>query len=169
MNAKKAIATIGLTGVLGLTTLGSITPAMAAENGGNEHQWNSVSQSAHDKDKGESNREAAHAHSYGQQWKQWKMTHVSPSVTDPIENDPKIETPITTAPKVDTPVTAPVTTPVTAPVEVSPKVDVPIGNVSTGDNLNGNSVLGSTLNDDKVGETNPTVGENILNGMPKFF
>lgn len=64
MNVKKTIATIGLTGVLGLTL--GMTPAMAADNGKAVEKGNSVSQAAQTKAKGESNKAAAQAHAPGQ-------------------------------------------------------------------------------------------------------
>lgn len=64
MNVKKTIATIGLTGMLGLTL--GMTPAMAADNGKAVEKGNSVSQAAQTKAKGESNKEAAQAHAPGQ-------------------------------------------------------------------------------------------------------
>lgn len=175
MNAKKTIATIGLTGVLGLTTLGGITPAMAAEKGdGDQHKGNSVSQAAHNKEQGENNREAAHENAPGQQMKQWRATQTNPVVTAPVESAPETETPVDTAPKVDTPVTAPVeapvTAPVTTPVEVAPNVDAPAGDVSTGDTLANNSLTTAPVSGDNVGEINPDlVGGLTLSGTPKFF
>lgn len=182
MNAKKTIATIGLTGVLGLTTIGGVTPAMASDHGGTEkHKGNSVSQAAHTKEKGESNREAAHAHAYGkQEWKQWKNTDIDPVVTAPVVTAPVVTTPVDTSPETNIPVEAPigngtevdapVTAPIEAPVDVSPVVEAPVGNVSTGDILNGNSLIDSVLSDDKVGETNTDLGETTtLGGVTKFF
>lgn len=64
MNVKKTIATIGLTGMLGLTL--GMTPAMAADNGKAVDKGNSVSQAAQSKAKGESNKAAAQAHAPGQ-------------------------------------------------------------------------------------------------------
>lgn len=144
MNAKKTIATIGLTGVLGLTTIGGVTPAMAADHGGTEkHKGNSVSQAAHTKEKGESNREAAHAHAPGQLK---KMTPAPPVIEAPA---PEVEAPVE-APIVIPVENAPeVEAPIEAPVEVAPVVEAPVGNVSAGDiSTDENSLLDSVLSDD---------------------
>lgn len=148
MNAKKTIATIGLTGVLGLTTIGGVTPAMASDHGGTEkHKGNSVSQAAHTKAKGESNREAAHAHAPGQQKKITPVPPVvvapSPEVEAPVEAP--IVTPVENAPEVEVPIEAPVEV---APVVEAP-IEAPVGNVSVGDiSSDGNSLLDSVLSDD---------------------
>jgi hypothetical protein len=62
MHVKKTIATIGMTGIVGLTL--GITPAVAAEHSERPDKGNSVSQAAHSKAKWESNRDEAHGHSH---------------------------------------------------------------------------------------------------------
>lgn len=64
MNVKKTIATIGLTGMIGLTL--GMAPAVAADGGKPADKGNSVSQSAQTKEKGASNKEAAHKNAPGQ-------------------------------------------------------------------------------------------------------
>jgi hypothetical protein len=104
MNLKKTVAAVGLVGIVGLGL--GLTPAVA--DSGKSDKGNAVSQAAKVKEKGESNKEAAHANAPGQQKK------VTPA--------PVVTTPAAPAPVESTPAPAPVetTTPAPEPVVITP-------------------------------------------------